>query len=143
MTIPPEDDFRRLGTQRFADELEPLEDPAAKLAPLPDPWVAPDGEPISSHPSHLLAREAQPSLVSSGWNELDAQAFISHLDRKALHASRDRNFTHAWIKPHHRQPPRRLPDPPTVPPHQSHPTHPLTARGPDPPAADHRISHRH
>src|SRR5690625_5102020 len=92
MTIPPEDDFRRLGNQRFADELEPLEDPAAKLAPLPDPWVAPDGEPISSHPSHLLAREAQPYLVSAGWNELDAQTFVSHLGRKALHASRDRNF---------------------------------------------------
>src|SRR5699024_10105018 len=98
MTIPPGDDFHRLGTQRFADELEPLDNPSAELAAPPAHWVAADGEPISSHPSHLLAREAQPSLVSSGWNELDAQAFISHLDRKALHASRDRNFKHAWIK---------------------------------------------
>src|SRR5699024_8855458 len=98
MTIPLGDDFRRFGNQRFADELEPLEDPTAKLAPPPDPWVAPDGEPISSHPSNLLAREAQPHLVSSSWNELDAQALISHLGRKALHASRDRNFKNAWIK---------------------------------------------
>lgn len=98
MTIPPRDDFHRLGNQRFADELETLASPSAELSAPPAHWVAPDGEPLSSHPSHLLAREAQPSLVSSGWNELDAQAFISHLDRKALHASRDRNFKHAWIK---------------------------------------------
>ena len=98
MRIPPEDDFRRIGTQRFAEELEPLDGPSAGLAAPPAHWVASDGEPISSHPSHLLAREAQPYLVSSGWNELDAQAFISHLDRKALHASRDRNFKNAWIK---------------------------------------------
>lgn len=98
MRIPPEDDFRRLGTQRFADELEPLEGPSAGLAAPPAHWVASDGEPISSHSSHLLVREAHPYLVSSGWNELDAQAFISHLGRKALHASRDRNFKNAWIK---------------------------------------------
>jgi hypothetical protein len=98
MTIPPGDDFRRLGNQRFADEFETLDSPSTDLAAPPAHWVAPDGEPISSHPSHLLAREAQPYLVSSGWNELDAQAFISHLDRTALHASRDRNFKHAWIK---------------------------------------------
>src|SRR5699024_8475339 len=88
MRIPPEDDFRRLGTQRFAEELEPLDGPSAGLAAPPAHWVASDGEPISSHPSHLLAREAQPYLVSSGWNELDAQAFISHLDRKAHHTRR-------------------------------------------------------
>src|SRR5699024_8323305 len=98
MTIPPRDDFHRLGNQRFADELETLASPSAELSAPPAHWVAPDGEPLSSHPSHLLAREAQPSLVSSGWNELDAQAFISHLDRKALHASQDRNFKNAWIK---------------------------------------------
>src|SRR5699024_1929033 len=82
----------------FAEELEPLDGPSAGLAAPPAHWVASDGAPISSHPSHLLAREAQPYLVSSGWNELDAQAFISHLDRKALHASRDRNFKNASIK---------------------------------------------
>lgn len=99
MTIPPEDDFRRLGTQRFADELESLDSPSAELsAPPPDTWVAPDGEPINSHPSNFLAREARPHLVSSSWNKFDAQAFISHLGRKALHASRDRNFKNAWIK---------------------------------------------
>src|SRR5690625_6826665 len=81
MRIPPEDDFRRLGTQRFAEELEPLEGPSAGLAAPPAHWVASDGEPISSHSSHLLVREAHPYLVSSGWNELDAQAFISHLGR--------------------------------------------------------------
>src|SRR5699024_10901662 len=91
-----------------------LASPSAELSAPPAHWVAPDGEPLSSHPSHLLAREAQPSLVSSGWNELDAQAFISHLDRKALHASRDRNFT-----------PPRTTDPDT-------PSHspPLSARAP-------------
>lgn len=98
MTIPPGDDFRRLGNQRFADELEPLDSLSAELAAPPEHWVAPDGEPISSHPSTLLAREAQPHLVSSSWNKFDAQALISHLGREALHASRDRNFKNAWIK---------------------------------------------
>src|SRR5699024_2333873 len=98
MTIPPGDDFHRLGTQRFADELEPLDTPAADLAVPPAHWVAAEGEPTSPHPSLLLARKAHPSLVASGSTERDAQAFISHLDRKAPHASRDRNSKHAWIK---------------------------------------------
>src|SRR5699024_10407216 len=91
-------DFRRLGTQRFAEELEPLHGPSAGLAARRALWVASEREPNSPHPSQLLRREGQPYLVSSGCNELDAQAFISHLDRKALHASRDRNFKNAWIK---------------------------------------------
>src|SRR5699024_11433208 len=85
-------------TQPSADVLEARDGPAAGLAAPPPHWVASYVEPICSQPSHLLAREAQPYLVSSGWNDLDAQAFISHLDRKALHASRDRNFKNAWIK---------------------------------------------
>lgn len=98
MRIPPGDDFHRLGTQRFADEHETLESLSAELSAPPAHWATPDEEPLSSLPSHLLARDAQPHLVSSGWNELDAQALLSHIGRKALHASRDRNFKNAWIK---------------------------------------------
>lgn len=36
--------------------------------------------------------------MSSSWNAFDAQALITHLDRKTLHASYDRNFQNAWIK---------------------------------------------
>src|SRR5699024_8000854 len=64
----------------------------------PEHWATPDGETLSSLPSNLLARHAQPHLVSSSWNDLDAQALLSHLGRKGLHASRDRNFKNAWIK---------------------------------------------
>ena len=98
MRIPPADDFHRLATQRFADELETLESSAAELAAPPEHWATPNGETLSSLPSNLLARPAQPHLVSSSWNDLDAQALLSHLGRKALHASRDRNFKNAWIK---------------------------------------------
>jgi len=98
MRVPPGDDFSRLGTQRFADEFQSLENASVELAAPPAQWATPDEGRLSSLPSHLLAREAKPHLVSSGWNELDAQTFIRHLGRKALHASRDRNFKNAWIK---------------------------------------------
>src|SRR5699024_7711105 len=98
MRKPPEDDFRRLGTQRFAEELEPLDGPSAGLAAPPAHWITSDGEPTSSHPSHLLAREAQPYLLSSGWNERDDQAYINPHHRQALHASRHSNCTTTRIK---------------------------------------------
>jgi len=98
MRIPPGDDSRRLGNQRFADEFESIENASYELAAPPAQWATPDEGGLNSLPSHLLARETKPHLVSSGWNELDAQTFIRHLGRKALHASRDRNFKNAWIK---------------------------------------------
>src|SRR5699024_6055084 len=98
MTIPPRDDFHRLGNQRFADVLETLASPSAELSAPPAHWVAPDGKQLNSHPSHLLAREAQPSIVSSVWQERVAQAFISQLDRKALQPNREHNYKQSRIK---------------------------------------------
>src|SRR5699024_9896703 len=98
MTIPPRDDFHRLGNQRFADELETLASPSDELSAPTAHWVANDRDSLTSHRSAWLASESQPSLASFGWNELDAHCFSSHLNRKALHASGDRIIKHAWIK---------------------------------------------
>lgn len=98
MTIPSGDDFYRLTAQRFPDELETLESDPIELAAPPEHWTTLDGETLRSLPSNLLARPEPTQLVSSSWNDFDAQALISHLGRKALHASQDRNFKNAWIK---------------------------------------------
>lgn len=59
MTIPPRDDFHRLGTQRFADELEPLDSPSTDLAAPPAHWATTDEEPLSSPPGQRPPRHRE------------------------------------------------------------------------------------
>lgn len=55
------------------------------------------GAPIYAHQPDLFAAPADPGIRSCGWNEVQALTFLGHLDRNALQACWDRDFTKAWL----------------------------------------------
>ena len=66
--------------------------------PRPPQWVDPaSGAPIYAQDPDLFAAPTDPGIRSCGWNEVQALTFLSHLDRNALQACWDRDFTKAWL----------------------------------------------
>lgn len=64
----------------------------------PPQWVDPaSGAPIYAQDPDLFAAPTDPGIRSCGWNEVQALTFLSHLDRNALQACWDRDFTKAWL----------------------------------------------
>lgn len=71
------------------------EDPTMR----PPQWRDPDtGQPFSSYNPDLFAAPAELGIRSTGWSDIQALSFLSHLDRDAFQACYDRDFSKAWMK---------------------------------------------
>lgn len=73
------------------DDLEP--------GPRPSQWTDPStGQAIHSYSPDLFAAPSAPGIRSCGWDAMQAMTFLQHLGRDAFQASRDRDFSKAWMR---------------------------------------------